>query len=62
MDVRVMGQGLPPSVQNGEAADPGAQPARIGGERRHWATVRRASDEMGIRKFREGNKSWWQLT
>ena len=35
MDVRVMGQGLPPSVQNGEAADPGAQPARIGGERRH---------------------------
>ena len=30
-----MGQGLPPSVQNGEAADPGAQPARIGGERRH---------------------------
>jgi putative DNA primase/helicase len=27
-----------------------------------WASVRRASDEMGIRKFREGNKSWWQLT
>ena len=24
-----------------------------------WATVRRA---LGIRKFREGNKSWWQLT
>jgi putative DNA primase/helicase len=27
-----------------------------------WASVRRASDEMGILKFREGNKSWWQLT
>jgi hypothetical protein len=35
MDMRVMGQGLPPGMENREAADPRAQPARIGGERRH---------------------------
>jgi putative DNA primase/helicase len=27
-----------------------------------WSSVRRASDEIGIRKFREGGRHWWQLT
>jgi putative DNA primase/helicase len=27
-----------------------------------WRTVRRASDEMNVHKFREGGRHWWQLT
>ena len=27
-----------------------------------WASVRRASDEMNVHKFREKGKSWWRLT
>jgi putative DNA primase/helicase len=27
-----------------------------------WASVRRAADEMHVHKFREGSRSWWQLT
>ena len=35
MDVGMMRQRLPPGVQDGEDADLRAEPARIGGERRH---------------------------
>jgi putative DNA primase/helicase len=35
----------------------GAQNAGIS-----WASVRRASDEMNVHKFREGGRHWWQLT
>ena len=35
MDVRVVGQRLPPSVQDGQAADLRSEPARIGGQRGH---------------------------
>jgi putative DNA primase/helicase len=27
-----------------------------------WRTVRRAAEEMNVRKFREKDRSWWQLT
>lgn len=27
-----------------------------------WHTVRRASEEMHVHKFREGGRHWWQLT
>jgi putative DNA primase/helicase len=35
----------------------GAQNAGIS-----WASVRRASDEMNVHKFREEGRHWWQLT
>src|SRR4051795_8314772 len=35
MDVRMMGERLPPGMEDGEAADPCAEPARVCGERRH---------------------------
>ena len=35
MDVRVVRQRLPPSVQDGQAADPRSEPAVIGGQRGH---------------------------
>ena len=35
MDVGMMRQRLPPGVEDGDDADPGAEPAWIGGERRH---------------------------
>ena len=35
MNVRMVGQRLPPGVQDRQAADPRAEPARIGGQRGH---------------------------
>ena len=44
MNVRMVGERLPPGVKDGEKADAGAQPARIGGKLRHGARRRRKQD------------------
>ena len=46
MDVRMMGERLPPGMKDGEAADPCAEPARVCGERRHRLGGGREQDRV----------------
>src|SRR4051812_50149048 len=62
MDVRMMGECLPPGMEDGEAADPCAEPARVCGERCHRFGRGREQDRVdeGLVLERNGRDRRWQ--
>ena len=57
MDVGMVRQRLPPGVQDGEAADPRAEPARIGGQRRHGLSGGPEQDRIDGGLVLEGDRA-----
>ncbi len=60
MDMGMVGERLAPSVQDSDAADPGAKSAWIGGERRHRLCRGPEQDRVGDGLVLEGDRGDWR--